>query len=593
MADRPRGAQGGAEAGGAGDRQGAPGGVDPVRQPDQSGAPARVRATDAVVTDLDGHRPALEGDPDRRVVGPGVLDHVRQRLGDDEVRRGLGRRRHPWIGDVQIDRDGEVRDERLEPGAQAPAGERRGQDAVDDVAELVVGPLGIGQGLVEQLGGRRSVGERVPGELERDDRVDEPLLGAVVHVALEAAAGLVGGGDHAGPGCGELRPGVGVRDPDGRELGELGETGLDAVAGEGVGVVRHERGPHPTLDGDRDGRRRPDTDLAGDDRQRRALVGVHARGSTGPPEPVHRRAGARRHVEPDRSGTVAGRDDDRARVVVEHQGHREAAEQGRRLVGDGDEDLLRRRPPGDELGDPAQGPLLLDQRPQVAARLAGAECGGDQLRELVEPPAGARWQRPRRGGRGEHAPDLAAHRDRRGDRRSQPEGGGELGVGLVRVVVDPDEHRLPAHEVGQRVGAEGDASPDGRRPAVGGDDDELVVPDEAVERRRLPVEQAGGLGRDDAEDLARRRGACHQLGDLAEGGLLAGHPSRVIAGHRGGSDRVSTWPHPCTTRVIRLRNAASVSTTRTGSGARSRPQRGIPVGPGPVPPTAPRPADGP
>ena len=42
-----------------------------------------------------------------------------------------------------VDGDGEVGDERLQPGAEAAAGERGGEDAADDVAQLAVGALGV------------------------------------------------------------------------------------------------------------------------------------------------------------------------------------------------------------------------------------------------------------------------------------------------------------------------------------------------------------------------------------------------------------------------------------------------------------------
>jgi hypothetical protein len=49
--------------------------------------------------------------------------------------------------------------------------------------------------LVDELGCRAAVGGSLPGDPEREKRVNEPLLGSVVEVALQSAAGLVGGGD--------------------------------------------------------------------------------------------------------------------------------------------------------------------------------------------------------------------------------------------------------------------------------------------------------------------------------------------------------------------------------------------------------------
>ena len=52
--------------------------------------------------------------------------------------------------------------------------------------------------------------------------MDEPLLGAVVEVADDAAAGLVGGGEEARPRGDELVAAVGVGDRGRDQLGELG-----------------------------------------------------------------------------------------------------------------------------------------------------------------------------------------------------------------------------------------------------------------------------------------------------------------------------------------------------------------------------------
>ncbi len=59
---------------------------------------------------------------------------------------------------------------------------------------------------------------RAPRELERDDGVDEPLLGAVVEVAHDPSALLVGGGEHARAGGLDLLQ----ADPLGVALAQLG-----------------------------------------------------------------------------------------------------------------------------------------------------------------------------------------------------------------------------------------------------------------------------------------------------------------------------------------------------------------------------------
>ena len=85
-----------------------------------------------------------------RAARTGVLDDVRQRLGDDEVGGRLERRRQPFVGDVDRHRQADARDQRLDPGAQ-PAVERRRDDAVREVAQLGGGALGVLERLVDQL----------------------------------------------------------------------------------------------------------------------------------------------------------------------------------------------------------------------------------------------------------------------------------------------------------------------------------------------------------------------------------------------------------------------------------------------------------
>ena len=92
-------------------------------------------------------------------------------------------------------------------------------------------------------------------ELGRDGRLrraqlqrerDEPLLGAVVQVALDAAPRLVGGGDDARARRLQLGPALGVGDGGGDELGESAEALLGSrrrrvVAGRCDGHTPHRR----------------------------------------------------------------------------------------------------------------------------------------------------------------------------------------------------------------------------------------------------------------------------------------------------------------------------------------------------------------
>jgi hypothetical protein len=83
-------------------------------------------------------------------------------------------------------------------------------EAVRQLARFVEPALGV----LERLGDERrdlpALVERLQGEPERDDRVREPLLGAVVKVPPDAPARLVAGGDDPRSRAGELCVQLGV-----------------------------------------------------------------------------------------------------------------------------------------------------------------------------------------------------------------------------------------------------------------------------------------------------------------------------------------------------------------------------------------------
>jgi hypothetical protein len=95
---------------------------------------------------------------------------------------------------------------------------------------------------------------RHPAPAALDGQVGQPLLSAVVEVALDAPAGLVGGGGDPGPRRGELRAQLGVVEGDrelrGDEVDRVqpvgGERVVDAVrdldAGRGS-AAHHGGGP--------------------------------------------------------------------------------------------------------------------------------------------------------------------------------------------------------------------------------------------------------------------------------------------------------------------------------------------------------------
>ena len=71
--------------------------------------------------------------------------------------------------------------------------------------QLLVRPVCLRERLGdERLGLAIPLAERTLCELERDDRMDEPLLGAVVEIANDAAAGRISFGDEARARGGEL-----------------------------------------------------------------------------------------------------------------------------------------------------------------------------------------------------------------------------------------------------------------------------------------------------------------------------------------------------------------------------------------------------
>jgi hypothetical protein len=81
---------------------------------------------------------------------------------------------------------------------------------------------------------------------------DQPLLGAVVQVALDAAPGLVGGGDDAGARGRQLGLRLGVRDRGGDQLGEVGQARLGVGRQRlGSGGADPDQPPQPPLHRDR------------------------------------------------------------------------------------------------------------------------------------------------------------------------------------------------------------------------------------------------------------------------------------------------------------------------------------------------------
>ena len=89
--------------------------------------------------------------------------------------------------------------------SQAAVPQQRRVDAVGQLPQLVQRVLHVAAELVEHLVGRRPVGvDELLHQADLHREGDQVLLGPVVEVALDLAPGLVGRGDDAEAGGGQL-----------------------------------------------------------------------------------------------------------------------------------------------------------------------------------------------------------------------------------------------------------------------------------------------------------------------------------------------------------------------------------------------------
>jgi hypothetical protein len=123
---------------------------------------------------------------------------------------------------------------------------------VRELSQLACRILGVRERLVQQRVGRcGKVAERLPRQLEGEDRAHHALLCAVVQVALDPPPGLVGGGHDTRPRSGELGTALGVRDDQSDELGEVRHA-LFAVRRQRLADARRDqRSPWAVVDDDR------------------------------------------------------------------------------------------------------------------------------------------------------------------------------------------------------------------------------------------------------------------------------------------------------------------------------------------------------
>ena len=111
---------------------------------------------------------------------------------------------------------------------EAALGEHGRVDAPRELLQFLRGRSGGIDGAVElraelaELGGHRCLrGAQLQAER------DQPLLGAVVHVALDPPTRLIRGGHDPGSGRSHLLAGLGVGDRGGQQLDEVGELTFD------------------------------------------------------------------------------------------------------------------------------------------------------------------------------------------------------------------------------------------------------------------------------------------------------------------------------------------------------------------------------
>ena len=200
----------------------------PVGEAAQPGAGGRVGAADAVVAHLDLDRAVAAGDADRRRLGLGVAGDVGQRLGDDEVGGRLDRRRQPLGRRLDdLDRDRGAAGEPAQRRREAAVAEHDGVDAAGQLAQLGGRRRELGHRLVEQLAGHLRVGvELAARQAQVHGERHQPLLGAVVEVALDPAPLGVAGVDDAGA--------------RGAQLLDLGaQLGLQPLVLQGERAARH------------------------------------------------------------------------------------------------------------------------------------------------------------------------------------------------------------------------------------------------------------------------------------------------------------------------------------------------------------------
>lgn len=142
--------------------------ADAITQPSQAArARSRRRAADTVVAHLYGALRLAGGYAHPGRAGAGVLDHVGECLGAEEINARLDRAREPAFGQLELNRHGEPGDEAGQSSGQAALGQDRGMDPRRDLTQLVEPPPGVAEGQAEQFPGPlRFRGQLLLGQLQ-------------------------------------------------------------------------------------------------------------------------------------------------------------------------------------------------------------------------------------------------------------------------------------------------------------------------------------------------------------------------------------------------------------------------------------------
>ena len=351
-----------------------------------------VGPTDAVVPDVHLEHVVLDRCRHLGVGSARVFHDVGQGLGDDEIRARLYLGGKPRGPKIDLHWQVEPLHEGVDPCPEPVMRENRGKDAVCELAQFRDAPLGVPQRIADEpLRVTVARLERILSELQRHDRMDEPLLGAVVEVSHHAPSRLVRLGEETRAGGRQLVAAVRVRDRHGEQLGELhhpllgvGRRHLAAPLGDG-------HPPKPSFHHDRRAHDGANADVADQlrDGARAIPVVLH----TGR---LLSAAHLGRHVLPCVTEPRAGRCQLRARSAMREEGqrvvglvpaerHAVGAEQPFHLGGDGVEDRRRGRALSHEGRHAPQRRLLVGKLRQRLAALRVRDRGHDQLGERPDP----------------------------------------------------------------------------------------------------------------------------------------------------------------------------------------------------------------